>query len=102
VAREYDDDDTLVARAVAGDTTAFATLVERYRRQVYALTFRQFGDAGEADEAAQATFMQAYVQLAGYRPGGQFASWLLALAARQCADQRQRRPGQERHLAVLC
>ena len=100
MAREYDDDDTLVARAVAGDTTAFATLVKRYRWQVYVLTFRQFGDASEADEAAQATFVRAYTHLTDYRPGGQFASWLLALAARQCANQRQRRPGQERHLGT--
>jgi DNA-directed RNA polymerase specialized sigma24 family protein len=98
VAREYADDDALVARALAGDTGAFAALVERYRQQVYALAYRHLGDAHEADDAAQEIFVRAYVHLADYHPRTQFAPWLLALAARQCATQRRRR-GQEWRVA---
>lgn len=91
------DDDVLVVRAVAGDTDAFAVLVERYRRQVYALAFRRLGDATEADDAAQETFVRAYVHLASYRPGTRFASWLLAITVHWCVDQQRRQACRARH-----
>jgi RNA polymerase sigma-70 factor (ECF subfamily) len=94
------DDDILVARAVAGDKAAFAMLVERYRRQVSALAFRYLGDATEADDAAQETFVRAYVNLATYRPGTKFASWLLAITVHWCVDQRRRQACRARHAAA--
>jgi RNA polymerase sigma-70 factor (ECF subfamily) len=93
------DDDVLVTRAVAGDTAAFAVLVERYRRQVYALALRHLGDATEADDAAQETFVRAYVNLASYRPGTKFASWLLAITVHWCVDQRRRQACRARYAA---
>jgi RNA polymerase sigma-70 factor (ECF subfamily) len=93
------DDDVLVMRAVAGDTDAFAVLVERYRRQVYALALRRLGDATEADDAAQETFVRAYVHLASYRPGTRFASWLLAITVHWCVDQQRRQACRARRAA---
>jgi RNA polymerase sigma-70 factor, ECF subfamily len=87
---EVEGDEALVARAVAGDTAAFATLVERYSRRVHALTYRLLDEAGAAEDAAQETFVRAYVRLSTYRPGTRFASWLLAIAANWCIDQRRK------------
>lgn len=80
------EDEVLVARAVAGDVTAFTGLVERYKGRVYALAYRRLGDADVAEEAAQETFVRAYVHLTKYRRGSNFASWLLAIAAHWCID----------------
>ncbi|HET8627273.1 MAG TPA: sigma factor, partial [Thermomicrobiales bacterium] len=55
--REIQD---LVARARAGDRAAFARLVERHKRLVYGLAYRLLGDAADAEDAAQETFVRAY------------------------------------------
>ncbi|HEU5328482.1 MAG TPA: sigma-70 family RNA polymerase sigma factor [Thermomicrobiales bacterium] len=85
-------DDLLVEQVLAGDTAAFAALVERHKRRVYALAYRRLGNAADAEDAAQETFVRAYTRLATYRPGSRFDAWLLAIAANWCTDlQRSRR-----------
>ncbi|HET8628251.1 MAG TPA: sigma-70 family RNA polymerase sigma factor [Thermomicrobiales bacterium] len=79
-------DDLLVARILDGDRDAFAALVERYRRPVYGLAYRMLGNATDAEDAAQETFVRAYTRLASYRPNGRFGAWLLAIAAHWCVD----------------
>jgi RNA polymerase sigma factor (sigma-70 family) len=83
-------DDRLVAQAIAGDKVAFSTLVERYRRTVYALAHRMLRHPADAEDAAQETFVRAYVRLATYRPGSNFRAWLLAITAHWCIDQLRR------------
>ena len=86
-------DDALVARAVEGDTEAFATLTERHKRPVYNLAYRMLGNAADAEDAAQETFVRAYVRLGSYQPGGRFGAWLLAITSHWCIDHlRRRRP----------
>ncbi len=86
-------DDALVARAVEGDTEAFATLTERHKRPVYNLAYRMLGNAADAEDAAQETFVRAYVRLDSYQPRGRFGAWLLAIASHWCIDHlRRRRP----------
>lgn len=79
-------DDELVWRVRAGETQAFATLVERHKRQVHALAYRMLGSAADAEDAAQETFVRAYTRLATYNPDGRFSSWLLAIASHWCID----------------
>ena len=84
-------DDQLVARVLASDTAAFALLAERYMRPVYSLAYRLLGNAADAEDAAQETFVRAYTHLGGYRPGGRFGSWLLAITSHWCIDHLRRR-----------
>jgi RNA polymerase sigma-70 factor, ECF subfamily len=84
-------DDTLVARALAGDEAAFASLAERYKRPVYNLAYRMLGNRADAEDAAQETFVRAYTRLSSYLPGGKFASWLLAITSHWCVDSLRRR-----------
>jgi RNA polymerase sigma-70 factor (ECF subfamily) len=80
-----------VERAQHGDQTAFAHLVEVYQGPVYNLAYRMLGSAQDAEDAAQETFLRAYVQFDTYQPERRFASWLLAIAAHYCIDQLRRR-----------
>jgi RNA polymerase sigma-70 factor (ECF subfamily) len=49
-----------IQRARAGDQEAFARLVEAYQTPVYNLAYRMLGNAVEAEDAAQETFLKAY------------------------------------------
>lgn len=74
-----------------GDLNAFTTLVERYQRLVFQICYRMLGDAGEAEEAAQETFLRAYRALERYDPERKFSTWLLSIANHYCIDQLRKR-----------
>ncbi len=80
-----------VREAVAGDEEAFARLVERYQAAVYNLAYRMLGNARDAEDAAQESFLRAYSRLQSYDPARNFSSWLLAIAAHHCIDRLRRR-----------
>ncbi len=81
----------LVDQAQRGDHGAFAQLVELYQTPVYNLAYRMLGNPGDAEDAAQETFLRAYSQMAGYRKGTKFATWLLSIDAHYCIDRLRRR-----------
>ena len=81
-----------IQRALAGDQEAFACLVKAYQTAVYNLAYRMLGNAAEAEDAAQETFLRAYTRLNTYDSERKFSSWLLAIASHHCIDRlRQRR-----------
>lgn len=84
-------DPTVVEQARRGDTDAFAQIVRHYQAPVYNLAFRMLGDAAEAEDAAQETFLRAYSQLKSYDRANKFATWLLSIGAHYCIDRLRRR-----------
>lgn len=84
-------DPAIVEQARRGDTDAFAQIVRHYQAPVYNLAFRMLGDAAEAEDAAQETFLRAYAQLKSYDRDNKFATWLLSIGAHYCIDRLRRR-----------
>ena len=80
-----------LVRAIEGDQEAFARLVELYQKPVYNLCYRMLGTPGEAEDAAQETFLRAYKNLARYDQERSFATWLLSIASHYCIDQLRKR-----------
>jgi RNA polymerase sigma-70 factor (ECF subfamily) len=80
-----------IRQAVAGDREAFTHLVEAYQIPVYNLAYRMLGDAREAEDAAQETYLRAYTRLSTYQTDKKFSSWLLAIASHHCIDRLRRR-----------
>ncbi|MCB2178686.1 sigma-70 family RNA polymerase sigma factor [bacterium] len=78
-------------RAQKGDDLAFARLVEVYQKPVYNLCYRMLGNAGDAEDAAQETFIRAYKAIRRYDPERKFSTWLLSIASNYCIDQHRRR-----------
>jgi len=78
-------------RARQGDEQAFAELVEAYQRPVFNLCYRMLGDAGEAEDAAQESFLRAHRNMRRYDPTRSFSTWLLSIASHYCIDQLRRR-----------
>lgn len=70
-----------MARAAAGDRSAFAALVQAhqgYLRKLMARVCR--GDQGRADDLAQEAFIRAWRALPGFRGEARFRTWLTRLA----------------------
>ena len=75
-------DTELVARVLASDDRrAFAELVRRHQSAVRGLLRRLCaGDAAQADDLAQETFLRAYRSLKGWRGEGRLSPWLYRIA----------------------
>jgi RNA polymerase sigma-70 factor (ECF subfamily) len=84
-------DGDLVALALRNNPDAFATLVERYDRAVYHLSYRTLHDVEEARDATQEAFFKAYRSLHTFKPGAKFSTWIFAIAYHACCDRLNRR-----------
>jgi RNA polymerase sigma-70 factor (ECF subfamily) len=86
-----DNESTWLAQAQDGDSEAFSRLVEMYQRPVYNLCYRMLNDSGDAEDAAQETFLRAYRAMKKYDQSRPFPTWLLSIAAHYCIDQMRKR-----------
>jgi len=78
-------------RAQNGDAQAFTNVVETYERPVFNLCFRMLGNAQDAEDAAQETFVRAYQSIRRYDNSRAFSTWILSIAAHYCIDQIRKR-----------
>jgi RNA polymerase sigma-70 factor, ECF subfamily len=74
-------DDALVERAQRGDRVALGALVRRHQRAVFALCLRYVGDADEAQDLVQRTFIRVMTKLPELRETAAFRGWLLRIGA---------------------
>lgn len=83
----------LIEEAASGDADAFALLVEGHIRHVYAFAYRLTGNAHDAEDATQETFIKAWKHLKKFDMKRNFKTWLLAIARNTAIDGlRKRRP----------
>lgn len=85
-------DAALVCRALAGEQQAARQLVERHREGVYRLARSATGDAEEAFDITQDTFVAAFAALHRYDPARPFRGWIAAIALNKCRDHMRRGP----------
>ena len=82
-----DNEAEWLINAQNGDQQAFSYLVEKYQRPVYNLSYRMLGNAQDAEDAAQESFLRAYKAIKRYDKNRAFSSWLLSITAHYCIDQ---------------
>ncbi len=79
-------DEALLAAHLAGDSGAFARLVERYQRELFHFLSRFLGDRNLADDVFQETFIQVHQSAAQFDPHRKFRPWLFTIAANKARD----------------
>jgi RNA polymerase sigma-70 factor (ECF subfamily) len=90
-----EDEDGLIGRCLAGDSSAFEPLVERYHRPLFGVAVRFLGDRDEAQDVTQTTFLKAYKALATCDRRRRFFSWIYRILVNECLNTlRSRRPTQ--------
>lgn len=85
----------IVRKVLQGDVNAFEKLVTEYERAVYAIAQRMTGNAEDAADMTQETFIKAYNSLSSFRGDSKFSVWLYRIANNVCLDflrSRSRRP----------
>jgi RNA polymerase sigma-70 factor (ECF subfamily) len=76
----------LILRAQHGERNAFNELVRMHAQGVMNVIYRMCGDAQIAEDAAQETFIQAWLHLPAYRPQASLRSWLYRIAVNAATD----------------
>ena len=83
-------DETLAARAAAGDGHAFEQIVERYEGRIFRLACRLTSDT-DAPDVLQETFLQVHRHLASFRGESRLATWLYRIAMNAALMHRRAR-----------
>ena len=89
------DDNELIDRCLAGETAAFAVLVEEYQPRLFGAVARLLRSANDAADITQEAFLLAFQNLRTFRRSGRFYSWLFRIgynAAMTHLRQKQLRP----------
>ena len=79
-------DADLVSTAQAGRLDAFEELVRRHRLVVYRVALRMLADEGDAEDATQDAFVQAWRNLAGFRADAAFSTWMYRIVTNRCLN----------------
>jgi len=82
--------ETLVARAAAGDETAFARLIAEHNAAMARVAYVIVGDREMTLDAVQSAWTIAWRRIGGLRDPKQVRSWLIAIAANEARQQRRR------------
>ena len=70
----------LISRILAGDAAAERQLYTEHVDRVFRLAYRMTGDATQAEDLTQDTFIRAFDRLADFRGDAPFAGWLHRVA----------------------
>jgi len=85
-------DDEVVARVLAGDVAAFELLVRRHNQIVYRTVRAILRDDAEAEDVLQHAHVAAFQNLAQFRGGAKYSTWLVRIAIHE-ARARLRKQG---------
>jgi RNA polymerase sigma-70 factor (ECF subfamily) len=86
----------LALRARSGDVDAFAELVGRRTPGVVAFLRRMLGDAEDARDVAQLTFLRVWENIGRYDPAWAFSTWLFRIAGNLAIDALRARRTRQR------
>jgi RNA polymerase sigma-70 factor, ECF subfamily len=86
----------VMLRVKTGDESAFAYLVQKYRRPMVGFMYRLCHNPSTAEELAQEVFLRVYRSRTSYEPSAKFTTWLYRiatnLAVNHARDTRHERP----------
>jgi len=93
-------DKEYVERCRDGHPEDFGWLVERYQKPLFSYLVARVGDGQEAEEAAQESFVRAFLSLKKLRKAESFYAWLLGIAGRVAREQFRARVRDQQHNEV--
>ncbi|MBZ0268606.1 sigma-70 family RNA polymerase sigma factor [bacterium] len=77
------DDIALVQRAKDGEDAAFRELLERHQGRVYHHALRLMGNAEDAEEVLQDTFLKVFRHLDRFEERSRFSTWIYRIATNE-------------------
>lgn len=85
------DDHRLISECLGGRIDAFGELVCKHQNRLYNTVLRLVGDAEDARDVLQDTFLSAYQSLHTFKGGSQFFTWLYRIAINTAITLKRKR-----------
>lgn len=76
----------LLKQAKAGDTEAFAVIVEQLLPKIFSLCIKLTGNKEDAEDCVQDTFVKVWTSLGDFRETSSLYTWIYRIAANTCND----------------
>ena len=86
-----DEDEALIAAALAGSPHAWEKLVKRYECRIFNQGLRLMGNPSDAMDLLQEVFLGVYRNLHRFRGDAKFSSWLFRIAHNKAIDLSRRK-----------
>ena len=77
--------------ARADDTSRFALLTERFRRELLAHCYRMLASYEDAQDLTQETFLRAWAKRESFQGRASLRTWLYRIATNACLDFLEKR-----------
>jgi RNA polymerase sigma-70 factor (ECF subfamily) len=78
--------ETLAAQCQGGSLQAYERLVERFEKRIYNFLYHRTGNAHDAQDLTQESFVRAWRNIARFDTKRDFATWLFVIARRAAAN----------------
>ena len=85
------DDRRTIAECLAGNSTAFGTLVRRYQDRLFNAVLRVVENSEDAADVVQDAFLNAYQSLNSFKGDSEFFTWLYRIAFNAAISLRRKR-----------
>ena len=86
------DEDRLIARARAGDQTAFGILADRYSARLRRVLYRITRDCDAAQDAVQEALTRAWLNIDRFEGRARFYTWLTRIGINEAYNGMRRQP----------
>ena len=86
----WTDEELLLGYRSRGDRRAFGELVHRYERELFGYLRHYLGNAEQAEDVFQQTFLQVHLKCEQFEPGRKVRPWLYTIATNQAIDLQRR------------
>jgi RNA polymerase sigma-70 factor (ECF subfamily) len=94
------DDAALASLAAQGDQDAFARIMRRYNQRLYRLAVAVVGDASEAEDVLQESYVRAFYAFSQYSGAGSLGAWLARIVRNEAIDRVRSRDSRRSHIAI--
>ena len=84
--RDMIEESEIIKRVLAGDRDLYAELVRAHQAPLFQMCLAYLKDPHAAEEAAHVSFIKAYRNLASFRGGSAFRTWLTRIGINHCKD----------------
>lgn len=79
-------DDYLVVRCKKGDRNAYAVLIRRHMKRVFAICLGILGNHADSEDATQEVFIKGLERMKTLKRGDNFSPWISQIARNKCRD----------------
>jgi len=80
------EDGYIIQQCLDGDAAAFAFILEKYKKAVYALAYSRINNFHDAQDITQEVFIKAYQGLRTLRRWDNVMGWLYRITTNQCKN----------------